>query len=267
MNAMRLAAIAFFLTGRAFAEALEPGEYFADELRDGGRGPEMVVVPSGSFEMGCVSGWSCDASVEPVHTVTIVQPFAVSIYEITFKDYDRFSTPNKVNDQGWGRGSRPTIDVSWNDAKAYVAWLSKQTGHQYRLLTEAEWEYAARAESTTLFFWGNHVGYNKANCNACGSQWDGEKTAPVGSFMPNSFGLYDMHGNLWEWVEDCWNRSYLGAPSDGSAWRSGNCEGRVVRSGAWRSFDRGVSSATRNWKPTEHHSYFIGFRVARTLDP
>ena len=134
--------------------APRPGDTFTDALRGGGRGPEMVVIPAGSFRMGCVTGLDCFDTEKPVHTVTIPQPFAVSKYEITFEDYDRFTYPSKVDDEGWGRGRRPVINVSWNDAKEYVAWLSSQTGQRYRLLTEAEWEYAARAGSKSLYSWG-----------------------------------------------------------------------------------------------------------------
>ena len=131
-------------------------------------------------------------------TRTIGQPFALSVHEVTFEDYDRFTYPNKVDEEGWGRGSRPALNVSWDDAQEYVAWLSVQTGAEYRLPSEAEWEYAARAGTTTKHSWGNEIGMNRANCNDCGSQWDGSQTAPVGSFRANGFGLYDMHGNVHE---------------------------------------------------------------------
>ena len=152
---------------------------------------------------------------------------------MTFEDYDRYTYPNRVDDEGWGRGRRPVINVSWNDAQDYVEWLSAQTGHAYRLLSEAEWEYVARAGSSTVYSWGDDIGSNRANCDGCGSQWDYDRTAPVGSFAANGFGVHDMHGNVWEWVEDCWNGSYAGAPTDGSAWRSGECEQRVLRGGSW----------------------------------
>lgn len=141
---------------------------------------------------------------------------------MTFAEWDAcFSVGGCLHwpiDYGWGRNRRPVIHVSWNDAKAYVAWLSKMTGREYRLLTEAEWEYAARAGTTTAYYWGDEIGKNNTNCNGCGSQWGGRKTAPVGSFAPNAFGLYDMFGNVWEWVEDCFHNNYEGAPTDGSAW-------------------------------------------------
>ena len=267
MNAANLTAVALFLAGQAAAQALEPGDTFSDELRDGERGPEMVVIPAGSFRMGCMSDQECDDDEKPVHTVTISQPFAVSKFEVTFEDYDLFTYPNKVADAGWGRGRCPVIDVSWNNAKEYVAWLSTQTGQTYRLLTEAEWEYAARAGSVTKYSWGNDIGQNRANCDGCGSQWDKTKTAPVGSFAANAFGLHDMHGNVWEWVEDCWNGSYSGAPSDGSAWLSGNCSYRGLRSGSWIDYPGPLRSASRGGYTSGNHSYVFGFRVARTLDP
>ena len=133
----------------------------------------------------------------------------------------------------WGRGNRPAIDVSWHEAQAYVAWLSEKTGKRCRLLSESEWEYAARAGAATRYSWGDGIGRNRANCSGCGSRWDDRQTAPVGSFAANGFGLHDMHGNVWEWVADCWNGSYAGAPSDGSARESGNCSRRVLRGGAW----------------------------------
>ena len=196
--------------------------------------PEMVVIPGASFQMGCVSGLDCDDDEKPVHEVTVAS-FELSKYEVTFEEYDCFiAATGRISpkDQGWGRGRRPVINVSWEDAIAYTEWLSAQTGERYRLPSEAEWEYAARAGSTTKYSWGNEIGHNRANCNACGSQWDNEKTAPVGSFGPNAFGLHDMHGNLWEWVQDCWNDSYQGAPADGSAWTSGACAIRVLRGGS-----------------------------------
>ena len=248
--------------------ALQPGETFSDALRSGGQGPEMVVIPAGQFRMGCSSGPYCSVFAQPVHDVTIPQVFAVSKYEVTFDDYDRFTYPNRVDDAGWGPGRRPVINVSWNDAQQYVAWLSRQTGRSYRLLSEAEWEYVARSGSTTTYPWGDVILYNRANCMGCGSRWDGEKTAPVGSFQPNAFGVHDMHGNVWEWVEDCWNASYAGAPADGEVWRSGDCNQRVVRGGSWGSIPvRALRSANRQRSTTGTANRGLGFRVARALTP
>jgi formylglycine-generating enzyme required for sulfatase activity len=133
----------------------------------------------------------------------------------------------KPSDYGWGRGLRPAIGVSWDDANAYVAWLAKLTGKPYRLLSEAEYEYAARAGTTTIYPWGNTIGTNKANCNGCGSQWDNKQTAPVGSFAANGFGLFDMAGNVWELTQDCYQDGHFKAPTDGSAWTAGDCGRRV----------------------------------------
>ncbi len=272
-----LGVLAVFLAGQAAAQGLEPGNIFSEELRDGGQGPEMVVIPAGSFRMGCVSGQKCYDREKPVHTVAISQPFAVSKYEITFEDYDRFTYPNKVDDEGWGRARRPVINVTWNDAKEYVAWLSSQTGQTYRLLTEAEWEYAARAGTSTKYHFGNResqlcsyanfydttAGDDDAPC----SDGVGKQTAVVGRYAANAFGLHDMHGNVWEWVEDCWNDSYSGAPSDGSAWLRGNCERRVVRGGSWDNFPWNLRSAYRIRFSSGSRYGSDGFRVARTLDP
>ena len=197
--------------------------------------PEMVEIPGGSFRMGCVSGQNCANDEQPVHEVQ-VESFELSKYEVTFEEYDRFTSAAgraRASDEGWGRGRRPVINVSWEDAVAYTRWLSEQTGERYRLPTEAEWEYAARAGTATAYSWGNGIGRNRANCDGCGSQWDNRQTAPVGSFGPNGWGLHDLHGNVWEWVQDCWNESYRGAPADGSAWESGDCSLRVLRGGSW----------------------------------
>ena len=244
-----------------------PGSTFRDRLSAGGEGPSMVVIPAGRFRMGCVSGLDCSHIAMPVHVVTIPAAFALSVHEVTFDDYDRFTYPNKVDDEGWGRGSRPVINVSWDDAKEYVAWLSSRTGAEYRLPSESEWEYAARAGSSTQYSWGNGIGRNRANCrhDRCGDQW--EYTAPVGSFAPNGFGLFDMHGNVWEWVEDCWNRSYAGAPTDGSAWLRGDCGERVLRGGSWYSGPRVLRAALRSRDAAGNRSVTFGFRVARTLTP
>ena len=164
--------------------------------------------------MGCVSGQNCADDEHPVHTVR-VESFELSKYEVKFEEYDRFTAAtgrNPAGDSGWGRGRRPVIRVSWEDAVAYTRWLSEQTGERYRLPSEAEWEYAARAGSVTKYSWGNEIGHSRANCDGCGSQWDDRQTAPVGSFGPNGWGLHDMHGNVWEWVQDCWNGSYRRSP-------------------------------------------------------
>ena len=240
------------------------GSSFRDTLSSGGEGPEMVVIPAGRFRMGDLSG-AGDDSEKPVHEVVMAKPFALSKYEVTFEDYDRFTHPNKVDDEGWGRGRRPVINVSWDDATEYAAWLSAQTGKRYRLPTEAEWEHAARAGSTTEYSWGNDVGSNRANCDNeyCGDRWD--YTAPAGSFSANAWGLHDMHGNVYEWVQDCWNDSYAGAPRDGNAWTSGDCGRRVIRGGSWFNDPWLVRSAYRDRDTRSDRDYFIGFRLAQDM--
>ena len=259
-------------TGKFYREALElldQAEQKQAEPIQMSILPEMVAIPGGSFRMGCVSGLDCRDDEKPVHQVRVAS-FALSKYEVTFEEYDRFTDATgrrRADDEGWGRGRRPVTNVSWEDAVAYTEWLSSQTGERYRLPTEAEWEYAARAGSTTKYSWGNEIGQNRANCGGCGSQWDGEKTAPVGSFSPNAWGLHDLHGNLWEWVQDCWNGSYQGAPADGSAWTRGDCERRVLRGGSWLNSPGGLRAAFRFWYTTGIPVNFFGFRVARTLTP
>ena len=159
------------------------------------------------------------------------------------------------------------INVSWEDAQGYVRWLSRKTGEEYRLLSESEWEYVARAGTRTRYWWGDEIGRNRANCDGCGSRWEDRQTAPVGSFSANGFGLHDVHGNVWEWVEDCWNESYAGAPRDGSAWESGECGRRVLRGGSWYNNLRYLRSAFRGRNSAGNRYMFIGFRVARTLTP
>ena len=229
--------------------------------------PEMVVIPAGSFKMGCVSGIDCKEDEKPVHEV-MIDSFALSKYEVTFEEYDAFTDATgreRADDSGWGRSRRPVIYVSWYDASAYAAWLSSQTGKRYRLPSEAEWEYAARAGTETVYSWGNSIDVNRTNCNGCASLWDTRGTAPVGSFAPNGWGLHDMHGNVREWVQDCWNESYEGAPTDGSAWLSRDCYERVVRGGSWFWGPWKLRSAYRNDNSIDTQYQMLGFRVARDL--
>ena len=172
----------------------------------------------------------------------------------------------KVSDSGFGRGQQPVINVTWDDAQRYVAWLSKMTGKTYRLLTEAEWEYAARAGGQRQPIPGATTSArNKANCNGCGSQWDEQQTAPVGSFAPNAFGLYDMAGNVWQWVQDCYHPNYDGVPTNGLEWAADDCKDRVVRGGSWGSSPQYLRSANRTGLTTDSRNYGLGFRVGRTL--
>lgn len=263
----RLSPLLTLLLIQCSAVALpEPGEAFSDLLGSGEPGPEMVVVPAGEFLMGCfgtpmLPDAQCHGREEPLRRIKIPLPFAVSKYEVTFEDYDRFTGPTeRAADDGWGRGRRPAINVSWLEAQAYVEWLSRETGETYRLLSETEWEYAARAGSSRRLDWGD----NKANCGRCGSRWDGTQTAPAGSFPANPWGLHDMLGNVWEWVQDCWNSNYVGAPSDGAAWNEGDCESRVVRGGAWL-IGGSPGAPVRNRRLATSRTQITGFRVARTL--
>jgi formylglycine-generating enzyme required for sulfatase activity len=234
--------------------------------------PEMMVVPARTFTMGSPKGEKGhDDTEEPPHPVSIAR-FAVSRFELTFDEWDACVTLRgctySPSDQGWGRGTRPVINVSWNDAQEYVAWLSRRTGKPYRLLSEAEWEYAARAGSDKAYSWGDEIGSGNANCAGCDSQWDNKQTAPVGQFAPNAFGLHDMHGNVWEWTQDCVHGNYDNAPKDGSAWTTdGNCDSRVVRGGSWLNNPAFLRAAYRNGVTTVDRNYFLGFRVGRTLTP
>lgn len=229
--------------------------------------PEMVVVPAGRFVMGSPESETGGPSDEgPTHTVVISKPFAVGKFEVTWAEWERCVVVGgcyEVRNNGFGRGTRPVTYVSWEDAKAYVRWLSRETGEDYRLLSEAEWEYAARAGTTSAYWWGNSIGSNNANCFDCGDSYD--KTAPVGSFRPNAFGLYDMSGNVWEWVEDC-HGDYSGAPTDGSARQSCNTEYRVKRGGSWGSTPSLLRLADRNGSMPDIRDSGLGFRVARDIE-
>ncbi len=236
--------------------------------------PEMVVIPPGSFRMGCLSDDDdCAGDEKPVREVRIPQPFALSKHEVTFGEWEACVASGGCNgyrpgDADWGRGRRPVIKVSWRDAKAYASWLSEETGERYRLPSESEWEYAARAGAVTKYSWGNEISRNRANCEGCGSRWDNDRTVPVGSFAANAFGLHDMHGNVQEWVEDCWNDSYDGAPTGGEPWTSGDCSKLVVRGGSWANTPRRLRSAERTRDAPSVRSHVnVGFRVARMLTP
>ena len=225
---------------------------------------EMVSIPGGIFRMGDLNGGGHDDE-RPVHSVT-VPAFKMGKYEVTFDQWDACVADGGCgrytpDDGGWGRGDRPVINVSWDDAHAFIDWLNEKTGGNFRLPSEAEWEYAARAGSTTKYSWGNSVGSSRANCNDdCGDRWN--YSAPVGSFSANAWGLHDMHGNVWEWVQDCTNDSYIGAPTDGSGWTSGDCSNRIIRGGAWKNSLNAMRSAYREgWDPSAQDNE-QGFRLA-----
>jgi formylglycine-generating enzyme required for sulfatase activity len=253
--------------------ALKPGQTFRECAKDC---PEMVVVPAGEFMMGSPPTEKDRMPDEdPQHRVTIAAPFAVSKYDVTFIDWDACVSAGgcpregRAGDVDWGRDTRPVIYVSWDDAQQYVAWLSRMTGKPYRLLSDAEFEYAARAGTQTTYPWGDDIGTNNANCVGCGSQWTGSagtwQTAPVGSFAANRFGLYDMVGNVWKWVQDCYHPDYNGAPTDGSTWAGGDCAARVIRGGSWAGGPDVIRPAFRDRTSTSDRNYTLGFRIARTL--
>jgi formylglycine-generating enzyme required for sulfatase activity len=279
---------------RKRAEAiLAPGKTF----RDCPTCPEMVSVPAGRFTMGSPAGEEGRFDAEgPQHEVTIGKPFAVGRFAVTRGEYAVFvrETSHAVSDKCWtsegdkwqaraGRSFRnpgftqddqhPVVCVNWDDAKAYAAWLSKKTGKTYRLLSEAEREYVARAGTSTPFWWGRTVSTTQANYDGNYTYGGGSKaenrkgTVPVHSFEPNAWGLYQVHGNVWEWTEDCWHDTYQGAPTDGTAWTSVDCSRRVVRGGSWVVIPRALRSANRGGGSTDDRAYGLGFRLARTLTP
>jgi len=244
--------------------------------------PEMVRIPGGSFVMGSPAGEAGRQTNEGPQRTVSVRAFEAGRYEVTFAEWDACVADGgcggyRPADQGWGRGRQPAINVSWNDAKAYVQWLSRRTGKSYRLLTEAEWEYAARAGTTGRFSnngaetelcgIANHADQSTSYSwkNAACSDGVGERTAPVGRYNANGFGLHDMHGNVWEWVEDCYKDSYSGAPADGSAFVNQSCSYRVLRGGSWDIYPQNLRSANRSRFTPSLRGYVLGFRVARTL--
>ncbi|MBU1723272.1 MAG: formylglycine-generating enzyme family protein [Gammaproteobacteria bacterium] len=229
---------------------------------------KLLPIPRGSFKMGSETY----DNEKPVHPVNINHDFWMSATEVTFAQYDAYveatKGKEKPDDSGWGRDTRPVMRVSWDDAQGYVKWLTDYNGQglSCRLPTEAEWEYAARAGTTTEYFWGDDIGKNNANCDGCGSQWDNKQTAPVGSFKANGWGLQDMHGNVWEWVQDCWHDDYQGAPADGTAWESGgDCGRRVLRGGSWLSGPDLLRSSSRYGYAPGNRDDDLGFRVVCVL--
>jgi formylglycine-generating enzyme required for sulfatase activity/uncharacterized protein with WD repeat len=266
----------------------EKWKIFRDRLPDGSFGPEMIWIPAGQFRMGNVQGGDRDRDdEEPVHNVSI-QRFAIGRNEVTVGEFRQFIKATKYQTQAetgdgckvykegsWKKekdanwrnpefhqeDNQPVVCVSWNDAVAYVAWLSKETNKPYRLPSEAQWEYSARAGTETRYWWGNQIGVNWANCKNCGSQWDDKQTAPVGSFLPNPFGIYDTVGNLWEWVADSYHESYQGAPTDGSVWE-GEGNRRVFRGGSFGNGPYVCRAAYRFGYSSDDRDDVLGFRVA-----
>jgi len=276
-----------------------------DAFKECEKCPEMVVVPAGSFTMGSPAGEAGRSDAEgPQHGVTIGKPFAMGKFHVTVDQFAAFVTKTgydagskcyvfeggKVKEKegrswrspGFAQaGPHPAVCLNWNDAKAYVAWLAKETGKSYRLLTEAEWEYATRAGTTTRYSFGDDekdmcrygngadqtakskiTGADKWTIAPCNDGY--AYTSPVGSFSPNAFGLYDVQGNAWQWLEDCWNENYTNAPSDGSAWTSGDCSRRVVRGGSWYVYPGYLRAAFRLGDAADFRGSYSGFRLGRT---
>jgi formylglycine-generating enzyme required for sulfatase activity len=252
------------------------------EFSDCPKCPTMVVVPGGSFTMGSpLSELERDLDEGPQFQVSIKNVFAVGKYEVTWSEWDTcvkaggcssLGPDDMGGDQGWGKGNRPVIGVNWNDAQSYVKWLSKETGEHYRLLSESQWEYVARAGTTTPFYFGSRITTQQANFNGTDT-YNGSskgsfqnKTTEAGQYPPNAFGLYDMHGNVFEWTEDCWNDSYDSTPADGQTNTSGNCDRRVLRGGSWKRGPIYLRSAIRRWYTLINRGDHIGFRVTKSFE-
>ncbi len=242
-------------------QKLKPGDMF----RDCETCPEMVVVPPGIFVMGS----KLHKSEMPPRPIRIRKAFAIGRFETTHAQWqaclDAGGCTHKPHDHNWGTHRMPVINVSHKMVQDFATWLTKTTGQTYRLPSEAEWEYAARAGSKGNYWFGDLVGENEVNCRKCGSPWSGIGNAPIGSFKPNKWGLYDMHGNAFEWVEDCWHENYQGAPKGPEAWVDGKCQFRVIRGGSWYYYSRMSRSANRQKNPGEVKSYWLSFRLVREI--
>jgi formylglycine-generating enzyme required for sulfatase activity len=251
--------------------AQERGLKPKDAFRECDKCPEMVMVPAGTFTMGAAAD---DEGVMvgegPQHPVVLGRALAVGRFSVTFDEWEACVADGGCNgyrpdDRGWGRGLRPVINVSWDDAKNYVAWLSLKTGKAYRLLSEAEREYVTRAGTTTPFWWGSSITTQQANYDGSPRGEFRRRTLPVDSFGPNPWGLYQVHGNVFEWTEDCYHNDYIGAPSDGSSWTTGNCSDRLIRGGSWYSGPPMLRAAHRQWRSSHGRSNDLGIRIGRTL--
>jgi formylglycine-generating enzyme required for sulfatase activity len=235
----------------------------ATEIKDCATCPPLVSLPAGTFTLGSNSG---DPSEKPAHRVAIATPFAIGKYEVTIEQWNACVEAGGCSKPGAdakGAPNTPVRDVSWDDAQQYVKWLAKVSGKPYRLPTEAEWEYAARGGTTTRFWWGEKMETGKADCKDCGQPWTQAGPVAIGSFAANPFGLHDVNGSVWEWVEDCWHSSYKGAPANGHAWETSGCRERVIRGGSWREGASYMPSSTRFKYAASVRDGQNGFRVAR----
>lgn len=253
-------------------------------------GMQFKTIQPGVFYMGscprptqktvCPSNEGIDFEATPnelpQHRVTIAQPFQMSVYEITLEQFHPFIVEENKTElltekfKSCNEPNKPVVHVSWNDAQDFIKWLNETKPATdigtYRLPTEAEWEYAARAGTQSIYWWGDDIGENNANCAGCDKRWGGKQTSPVGYFEPNAFGLYDVVGNVSEWVADCWNRNYVSAPIDGSAWTTGGCFESIIRGGSWTDAPWLVRIAERDWNNKDYRDFNIGFRLVRQLD-
>ncbi len=227
-------------------------------FRDCEQCPEMVRIPAGAFDMGSTD----DPTEGPVHRVT-VKAFSIGRYPVKIGEWKSCVAAGACHYQPQGDDDLPVYNISWDDAQEYVSWLSSRTGARYRLPTEAEWEYAARGRSTTKYWWGNQLVPGKAACKGCGSQYAGARPMKVGLFAANGFGLFDMTGSIDQWVADCWNRNYTGAPRDGSAWQKANCRQHVLRGGSWKNDVSYSRTSSRNNYDTDIRYPTHGLRVVR----
>jgi formylglycine-generating enzyme required for sulfatase activity/class 3 adenylate cyclase len=221
--------------------------------------PEMVSIRGGTFGMGSDD----DLSEKPIHRVTI-KPFAISKFPITVREWKAFVAAKSCAYVPTGEDDAPVANLSWADAQQFVDWLSKATQKTFRLPSEAEWEYAARGGTGTKFWWGDQFQSDMANCKGCNEHYDASRPLKVGSFKPNPFGLYDMGGNIDQWVGDCWHKDYQGAPSDGSPWLDNECSSHVIRSGSWKNDPSYVRSSNRDHYDTDVRYPTHGFRVANS---
>jgi formylglycine-generating enzyme required for sulfatase activity len=227
----------------------------------------MVPIAGGEYRRGDLTGRGFDDEL-PVRKVTI-PPFRLSKYEVTFEQYDTFARAvgkPLPGANGLGRGTQPVINVNWRDAQDFVEWLNMQTGLHYRLPSESEWEYAARAGSSTVYPWGDTYDATLANGSGKSSTDLWNYTAPVGSFPPNAWGLYDMIGNVWEWTQDCYEANYADSPVDGRAATTELDCVPVIRGGGWSNDPANLRSSDRSWHAPEYKYYFLGFRIARDED-